>query len=200
MRFDPKKQSPAENYIFMLHAIVPRPIAFISTVGESGVFNLSPFSFFNGVCSDPPILSVSIAWKNGEKKDTLVNIENSKEFVVNIVTEPLALAMNASSASFPPEASEFKEVGLTPVPAALVKAPLVKESPINIECSLYRLIEVGTPPQGTTLVLGEIVQYHVHDEILENKKIDFQRLSVIGRMGGEFYARTTDIFKLNRPR
>ena len=184
----------------MLHAIVPRPIAFISTVGESGVFNLSPFSFFNGVCAEPPILSVSIALKNGEKKDTLVNIEYSKQFVVNVVTEPLFSAMNASSASFPPEVSEFQQVGLTPVPAAIVSAPLVKESPVNIECSLYRLIEIGSPPRGATLVLGEILQYHIGDEFLINRKIDFKKLCAIGRMGGEAYTRTTDMIQLKRPR
>ncbi|MHB8481936.1 MAG: flavin reductase family protein [Nitrospiria bacterium] len=200
MRFDPHQQSTVENYIFMLHAIVPRPIAFISTVGESGVFNLSPFSFFNGVCAKPPVLSVSIAWENGEKKDTLANIEYSKQFVVNVVTESMGSAMNASSASFPPEVSEFQQVGLTPVPAALVSAPLVKESPINIECALYRLIEVGAPPQGATLVLGEIIQYHIRDEILINGKIDFKKLCAIGRMGGENYTRTIDLIQLKRPR
>ena len=185
----------------MLHAIVPRPIAFISTVGKNGVFNLSPFSFFNGVCAEPSILSVSIAWKkDGKKKDTLVNIEASKQFVINIVTESMVSAMNAASALFPPEVSEFNQVGLTPVPAAMVKAPLVKESPINIECSLYRLIEIGAPPQGATLVLGEMIHYHVREEILENKKIDFKKLAAVGRMGGEFYTRTTDMIQLKRPR
>jgi flavin reductase (DIM6/NTAB) family NADH-FMN oxidoreductase RutF len=200
MRFDPGEQSLAENYLFMLSAIVPRPIAFISTVGENGVFNLSPFSFFNGVCAEPPILSVSFSRRDGKKKDTLQNIESSGQFVVSVVTEPLAKAMNESSAPFPADISEFEKVGLTPLPAEKVRAPLLKESPINMECVLYRLIEVGTPPRGSTLVLGEIVRYHIREEVMVKNKIDFKKLSAVGRMGGEFYTKTTDVFKLNRPR
>ncbi|MFI5303841.1 MAG: flavin reductase family protein [Nitrospiria bacterium] len=200
MWFNPGEQSTAANYLFMLNAIVPRPVAWISSVGENGVFNLAPFSFFNGVCAEPPILSVSIARRNGEKKDTLRNIEYSKQFVVNIVPLSLAEAMNASSASFPSEVSEFERVGLTPVPAQKVNAPLLFESPINIECRLYRLIEIGTPPGGATLVLGEIILYHIQDDILTDGQIDFKKFSPIGRLGREMNARIRDLFPLKRPR
>lgn len=199
MRYDSGEQSTTDKYLFMLSAIVPRPIALVSTVGQNGVFNLAPFSFFNGVSAEPPILSVSIARRDGKKKDTLRNIEFSKQFVVNVVTESLAEAMNESSAPFPPDISEFDRVKLTPIPAVKVVAPLVRESPIKMECTLYRLIEIGTPPHGSTLVLGEIVQYHIRDEILTNKKIDFNKLSAIGRMGREFYTKTTGLIQLKRP-
>ena len=200
MEYHPGEQSTAENYLFMLNAIVPRPVAWISTVGQNGLFNLAPFSFYNGVCAEPPVLSVSIARRAGEKKDTLRNIESSGEFVVSVVTETMAVAMNESSASFPPEVSEFERVGLTPVPATIVHAPLVQESPINMECRLFRLIEIGTPPQGATLVLGEIVHYHIHDGILTNGKIDFKKFIPIGRLGKEWNAGVKDLFSLKRPR
>lgn len=200
MEYHPGDQSTAENYLFMLNAIVPRPVAWVSTVGQDGVFNLAPFSFYNGVCAEPPVLSVSIARRAGEKKDTLRNIEYSGEFVVSVVTESMAVAMNESSASFPPDVSEFEQVGLTPVPARIVHAPLVQESPINMECRLFRLIEIGTPPQGATLVLGEIVHYHIHDGILTNGKIDLKKFFPIGRLGKEWNARTKDRFSLKRPR
>lgn len=200
MEYHPGEQSTAENYLFMLNAIVPRPVAWISTVGRNGLFNLAPFSFYNGVCAEPPVLSVSIARRAGEKKDTLRNIESSGEFVVSVVTETMAVAMNESSASFPPEVSEFERVGLTPVPATIVHAPLVQESPINMECRLFRLIEIGTPPQGATLVLGEIVHYHIHDGILTNGKIDFKKFIPIGRLGKEWNAGVKDLFSLKRPR
>ena len=200
MKFDPSDRSAVENYLFLLGAIVPRPIALVSTVSLTGVFNVAPFSFFNGVCAVPPILSVSIAPRDGKKKDTLINIEKGGEFVVNVVTEPMAAAMNESSAFYPPEVSEFIQAGFTPISAEKVKAPLVRESPISLECRLYRLVEVGTFPHGSTLVLGEIVFCHVIDEILENHRAGMEKLNAIGRMGGEFYTRTRDLFKMKRPK
>ncbi|MBI3593781.1 MAG: flavin reductase family protein [Nitrospirae bacterium] len=199
-QFDPGEQSTAENYLFMLNAIVPRPIAWISTLGQNGVENLAPFSFFNGVCAEPPIVSISIARRNGEKKDTLRNIEYSKEFVVNVVTESLASAMNESSASHSAEISEFKRAGLTPYPAQKVKAPLVLESPINMECQLYRLIEIGVPPQGSTLVLGQIVYCHLRHEILTDGQIDFKKFLPVGRLGRDMNLTARDLFPLRRPR
>jgi flavin reductase (DIM6/NTAB) family NADH-FMN oxidoreductase RutF len=200
MEYHPGDQSTAENYLFMLNAIVPRPVAWVSTVGQEGLFNLAPFSFYNGVCAEPFLLSVSIARRAGEKKDTLRNIENSGEFVVSVVAESMAAAMNESSASFPPDVSEFEQVGLTPIPARFVQAPLVRESPINMECRLFRLIEIGTPPQGTTLVLGEIIHYHIDDRILTNGKIDFKKFIPIGRLGKEWNAGLKNLFSLKRPR
>lgn len=200
MEYHPGDQSTAENYLFMLNAIVPRPVAWVSTVGKEGLFNLAPFSFYNGVCAEPPLLSVSIARRAGEKKDTLRNIENAGEFVVSVVSESMAGAMNKSSASFPPDVSEFEQVGLTPVPARFVQAPLVRESPINMECRLFRLIEIGTPPQGATLVLGEIIHYHIDDRILTNGRIDFKKFIPIGRLGKEWNSGAKDLFFLKRPR
>lgn len=200
MKFKPSDRSDAENYLFLLGAIVPRPIAFVSTVGPTGVFNLAPFSFYNGVCAIPPVLSISIAYRDREKKDTLVNIEQNREFVVNIVTEAIASAMNAASANLPPNISEFDQVGLTAVPAEIVKAPLVLESPINLECKLHQLITVGAPPHGATLVLGEVVFFHIKEEALDHHRIDMKKLKAVGRMGGEEYTRTGDLFKMKRPR
>jgi flavin reductase (DIM6/NTAB) family NADH-FMN oxidoreductase RutF len=198
--FNPGEQSTAENYLFMLNAIVPRPIAWISTLGQNGVKNLAPFSFFNGVCAEPPVISVSIARRSGKKKDTLRNIEHSGEFVVNMVTEALASAMNESSASLRSHESEFERAGVTPVPAQKVNAPLILESPVNIECRLDRLIEIGIPPQGSTLVLGQIVYYHVRTEILTGGQIDFEKFLPIGRLGREMNVTARNLFPLKRPR
>jgi flavin reductase (DIM6/NTAB) family NADH-FMN oxidoreductase RutF len=200
MRILPADQSPAENYLLMLGVIAPRPIAWVSTVGETGNYNLAPFSFFNGVSADPPILSLSIARRDGEKKDTLRNIEFTGDFVVNVVTRPLADAMNRSSASFPPEISEFEIAGLTPLPSEKVKAPRLGESPVQMECRLERLIEVGAPPRGSTLVLGEIVLFHLDERCLTDRKIDFKKFFPLGRGGRDRMTEIKEWFVLKRPR
>ncbi len=172
-------------YKLMTSCIVPRPIAWISTVSKNGVYNLAPFSYFAGVSSNPPLLMVSIGSReNGEKKDTWKNIEETGEFVVNIVTKELLDKMNISSISFDFEIDEFEKAGLTSEKSTIVKAPRVKESPINIECKKFEIINIG----NMGIVFGEIVNFHIKDEILNEKGyVDTKKLEIVGRLGGAEY-------------
>jgi flavin reductase (DIM6/NTAB) family NADH-FMN oxidoreductase RutF len=136
---------------------------------------------------------------DGKEKDTLKNIKATKEFVANIVSEDFAPQMNQCSAEYPPEIDEFKESGLTPVPSKIVKPPLVKEAKINMECKLLHLVEIGNKPGAGTVVIGEVVYFHVREDIYEDGKITLNKLKPVGRLGGTEYCRVTDIFSLPRP-
>lgn len=189
-------------YKIMTGAIVPRPIGWISTVDAHGVPNLAPYSFFNAVCSNPPTLLFcpAIRATDRERKDTLKNVIATGEFVVNIVTESLAEAMNLTSAEYPPEVSEFDEAGLTPAPSMAVRAPRVAESPIHFECKLDQIITIGETPGGASIVVGRVVHIHVADEVfIAPDKIDVRALKPVGRLAGTTYSRTRDLFDLKRP-
>ena len=202
MIVDPGATGPQEIYKLMVGVIVPRPIAFVSSVSADGVPNLAPFSFFTGISANPPVICFSpmIRGSDGAKKDTLRNIEETREFVVNIVSEEFAQQMNICSAEFPPDVDEFVASGLTPLPSDLVKAPRVKESGVNMECRLLQVVHVSEKPLGGSIVLGEVVRFHIADEICDDYKIDPDKLHPIGRMGGPTYTRTTDRFDMQRPK
>jgi flavin reductase (DIM6/NTAB) family NADH-FMN oxidoreductase RutF len=186
----------------MVGVIVPRPIAFVSTISPDGTLNLAPFSFFTGISANPPVICFSpmVRGSDGARKDTLRNIEAVKEFVVNVVSEEFADKMNICSTEFPAEVDEFSASGLTPVPSELVKPPRVKESHINMECRLVQIVDVSAKPLGGSLVIGEVLRFHVDDALIDNYKIDPDLLHPIGRMGGPTYTRTTDRFDLQRPK
>ncbi|MFH1087442.1 MAG: flavin reductase family protein [Chloroflexota bacterium] len=179
--------------------ISPRPIAWISTVAEDGTYNLAPFSFFNGISSRPPILLVSIGRRKGQKKDTIRNIEYSGDFVVNAVDESLAEKMNQTSADYPPNISEFKETGLTPLPGDKVKSPRLAESPVSMECVLLQVLQMGRIADNYSVVLGEVVRVHVRDTVIRNGEIDMSQLRLVARMGRDLYCRSRDIFEMKRP-
>ena len=188
-------------YKVMSGVIVPRPIAFVSTVDSEGTPNLAPFSYFMPVSDVPPILCISIGGRAGEAKDTLRNIEATGEFVVNVVTEEIGAAMNVTSAEYPPEVNEFSEAGLTASPAVRVRAPLVAESPVNMECRLLEILRFPRGRSGSGVVLGEIVLVHIRDELLRpDGSIDTLRLQALGRLSGALYCRTTDQVVHVRPR
>jgi flavin reductase (DIM6/NTAB) family NADH-FMN oxidoreductase RutF len=191
---------PAQTmYRVLIGSVVPRPIAFVSTMSESGVLNLAPFSFFNAFCADPPVVGFGPVWRN-PAKDTIAIIRATGEFVVNVVSEDIAEAMNICSAEFAPDVDEFAISTLTPVMSEVVKPPRVKESHINMECSLMQIIDFSEKPNGGSLVLGRIVRMHVDDEIIDSTyKIDAEKLRAIGRMGGPEYARTRYRFSMVRP-
>lgn len=187
-------------YKLMIGSIVPRPIAFVSTVNAKGNRNLAPFSFFNGVCSNPPtILFSTVIRKDGTHKDTLNNVEATKEFVVNMVSEDIAEQMNICSGEYPPDVDEFVESGLTPIPSDLVKPPRVKESMMSMECKLTQIVHIGNGPGGGCTVFGEIIRFHIDDRLFDNFRIDPEKLRAIGRMGGPSYTRTRDRFEMVRP-
>ena len=190
-----------DRYKLLIGSIVPRPIGFVSTISPSGIYNLAPFSFFNGVCSEPMtvLFCPVIRGSDGQEKDTLKNIKATKEFVVNIVSEEIAEKMNQCSAEYPYGVDEFKESGLTPSPSKIVKPPLVKEAKINMECKLLHLVEVGNRPGGGTVVIGEVVYFHANEDVYQDGKIILSKLKPVARLGGTDYARVTDIFSLPRP-
>jgi flavin reductase (DIM6/NTAB) family NADH-FMN oxidoreductase RutF len=203
MQVDPKTLSWQDTYKYLIGSVQPRPIAFVSTVNEAGQTNLAPFSFFTVVAANPPTICVSIMrqGKTGEKKDTLNNIEATKEFVVNIVSESFVEQMNRTAGNFPPDVSEFEVSGLTPVPSSIISVPRVGESLINLECRLTQIVEVGGDVGGAgSLVIGEVVQVHVADEIHYDGKIRTSVLNPVGRLAGDDYVRVTDTFTVVRDR
>ena len=202
MIINPPEHDYRDIYKLMIGAIVPRPIAFVSSISPEGALNLAPFSFFTGVSANPPVICFSpmIRGTDGNRKDTLNNIETTREFVVNIVSEDFAVQMNICSTEFPPEVDEFQQSGLTPISSDLVKAPRVKESKINLECRLLQVLHVSPKPLGGSLVLGEVLRFHIADELWDDYRIDPNKLRPIGRMGGPTYTRTTDRFDLVRPK
>ena len=202
MIVDPGTSRHQDIYKLLIGAIVPRPIALVSTVSPEGIRNLAPFSFFTGISSKPTLICFCPGPRPaGARKDTLRNISMTKEFVVNVVSEDIAEAMNLTSGEYPPEADEFVIAGLTPVASDLVKPPRVAESHVNMECRLYLTIEFSEEPGGGNLVIGEVVRFHVDDRLVENYKIDPDKLRPIGRMGGPTsYTRTRDRFDMVRPK
>lgn len=199
MIIDPAVTPPAINYKLLIGSVVPRPIAFVSTVSLEGARNLAPFSFFNAICAEPPVVCFSTSYRV-PNKDTLLNIQATGEFVVNIVSEEIAEQMNLCSGEYPHQQDEFEISGLTPVASDLVRPPRVRESHVNMECKLMQIVEVSTRPRGGSLILGEVIRFHVDDAIMENFRIDPDKLRAIGRMGGDDYARTRDRFAMVRPK
>ena len=201
MIIEPAQQEPRDIYRLMTGLIVPRPIAFVSTLSADGIRNLAPFSFFTAISANPPVVCFApmIRGRDAGLKDTLVNIEATGEFVVNIVSEEIAERMNSASADFPPEVDEFIESGLTPAPSDVVSPPRVAESPASMECTLVQIVHVSRKPLGGSLVLGEVVRFHVRDDLVRRFVVDPSKLRAIGRMEGSIYTRTTDRFELVRP-
>jgi flavin reductase (DIM6/NTAB) family NADH-FMN oxidoreductase RutF len=207
LRFDPAKDSPANLYKLMIGMIVPRPIAFVSTIDEHGTRNLAPFSFFMGCSADPPVICFVAAYRSGPRpaKDTLTNILATKEFVVNIVSEEFADKMNLTSADVDPEIDEFSLAGLTPQPSELVQPPRVAESHAQMECRLRQTLPISNQAGASnTVIFGDVLRFHVDEAVLDEDrsgyKIDPEKLKAIGRMGGPTYTRTRDRFDLTRPK
>ncbi|HEY96930.1 MAG TPA: flavin reductase family protein [Dehalococcoidia bacterium] len=201
MKIDPGSLSERQRHLFMGNLVVPRPIALVSTISPEGIPNLAPYSLFNIVCYHPvPIVFYTPMRKaGGQKKDSLVNVELTSEFVINLVTEEIAEKMNITSGNYPPEVDEFTVSHLTPVPADLVKASLVKESPFNLECRLYKIVPFGSPDIAGDMIMGEVLRVHVKDELWNDGIIDANHAHLIGRMGWGLYTRTHDLFEIGHP-
>lgn len=189
MDIDLNQLSTRERYAWMIRTILPRPIAFVSTISPEGVLNLAPFSYFNGVSSTPPVLSVAVGPKRGGlQKDTVRNIEATGELVVNVVTESIAEAMVKTAADWPPDVSEFDVSGLTPVASKVVRPPRVAESPVSFECQVAEIVKVGEEGFETSLILAEVVSLHVADEVLRGDMPDAEKIRPLARLGGDLYA------------
>lgn len=206
MQFDPESLDIAARYKLLVGAIVPRPIAWVSTISPDGRPNLAPFSFFNGVGSNPmTILFCPANTAEGAEKDTLRNCKPIAEggvgqCVVNIVSEELTARMAATAAELPHGESEFAFAGLTPAPSVRVRPPRVLESPVSYECEVQQVIRTNPgAPSGGNVVLARVVFVHVRDDLLDARhRIDPDKLRAVGRMGGEVYARTADRFEMPR--
>jgi flavin reductase (DIM6/NTAB) family NADH-FMN oxidoreductase RutF len=195
MQIDPAQQSPATNYKLLTNLVVPRPIAWVTTQNAAGMINLAPFSFFNAVGSNPLFVVVSIGLNDGGgAKDTLVNIRNKGEFVVNLVTEDLFEAMNISAADFPPDQSEMQAAGLDAAPSVHVQVPRVARAQVSLECRLHDTVALGV----NTLVIGQVVMFHVADQLV-GERMHINNFAPLGRMGSpSVYCRTSDRFDVAR--
>jgi len=199
MELDPRDLSHTAMYKLLIGCVVPRPIAWVSTVGEDGVHNLAPFSFFMGVCPDPPTIAFSSGPRDGAKKDTVRNLEHTGDFVVNVVDDAHAEQMNVTSGEYPPGVDEFTLAGLQAAPGVRVRAPRLASAPISLECRVAQIFRVGRGPHS--LVLGEIVHLHVRDDLYDGAtgRIDVRRLGPVGRLAGNLYTHVHDIFEMKRP-
>ena len=200
MKIDPANLDARAVHELLTASIMPRPIALVSTISKDGILNLAPFSYCSPICNKPSLVGFSIGTKrDGTRKDTLLNIQATWEFVINIVNESMAEKMSQTAYVYPPDVDEFEEVGLTPVKADLVKPPLVGESPISLECRVAQIMEFGIVSRRNSFVIGEVLRFHIKDGLYADGKVQSPEVKTIGRMGGDFYCRTTDCFDMERP-
>jgi flavin reductase (DIM6/NTAB) family NADH-FMN oxidoreductase RutF len=190
-----------EVYQLLVGIITPRPIAWVTTIDREGRVNLAPFSFFNIFSGAPPMVVFSpLLRRDGYKKDTLLNLDQVPEFVLNAATADLAAAVNASSKEYPYGENEATALGLELVPSSKVKPPRVKSSPTHLECRVRQIIPVGQGPMAGNLVLGEIIALHIDESVLDTSgKVDPHRLQTIARLGGDWFCRASDLFEMKRP-
>ncbi|HTI71785.1 MAG TPA: flavin reductase family protein [Candidatus Limnocylindria bacterium] len=201
MEIDPGKLNTRDMYQWMIQTIIPRPIAWVSTLSPGGVKNLAPFSFFAGICARPPTLMFCpVNDRFGNPKDTLRNMEATGEAVVHIVSHKVGAAMNDSAASLPPEVSEFEKFRIAEKPALKVKPPRVAEALVAYECVLDRIVRISEGPAGGNAVFCRIVHLHVADEVIGlDGLVDPVKLDPLGRLSGDYYTRLGERFTLERP-
>lgn len=201
LSIDPTSISERENYKFLIGSIIPRPIAFVKTLSEEGVLNGAPFSYFNIVSSNPPMISLSIQRTEGRQKDSARNITTLKEFVVHIVDEQNVEKINKTAASLPPNQSEIKLAGLTSIESVKVSVPGVKEAKVRLECVLEQSLELGgVNSPGCDFIIGRVVQYHIEDDIYAKGRIDPRGLAAVSRLAGANYAKIGETFEIERPK
>lgn len=199
LSIDPKTMTERDAYKFLIGSIIPRPIAFVTTLSEQGVLNAAPFSYFNIVSSNPPMISVSIQRVNGEHKDTARNAIYRKAFVVHICDESNIEVVNQTAARLPADVSEVEIIGLTPVQSTAIEVPGVEQSKIRMECVLDKAIPLGTDDAGCDLLIGRIVHFHIEEELYQNGRIDPLKLKPVSRLAGNNYATLGRIFEIERP-
>jgi flavin reductase (DIM6/NTAB) family NADH-FMN oxidoreductase RutF len=210
LTFNPANCDLKQNYKLLTGIVVPRPIALVSTIDRNGVVNLAPFSAFNLVGANPPAVlfcpalrvpgSSDASSHSDLRKDTLRNVEGTGEFVVNVVNEAIAAAVNDTAAEVPPEVNEFQLAGLTAIASEAVRPPRVAESPAQMECKLLQVIYVSRAPGAGVIVLGEVVRFHVRQDLFNDFRIDPAGLDAVGRMAGNTWVRTRDRIELIRPK
>jgi flavin reductase (DIM6/NTAB) family NADH-FMN oxidoreductase RutF len=197
MEIDPSTHP--NPYHLITSTVIPRPIGWVSSLDANGARNLAPFSFFNGVSGNPPMLIFSVGQREGRAKDTLANVIATKEFVWNVASEHIAQNMNLTSGNYAPDVDEFVVAGLTPIPSVKVKPPRVKEAFVTMECVLVQTVPL--PRSAHTIVIGEVVYMHIADEVLDaNGRVDPVKLAPIARLGGSsWYTTLGKLFEMKRP-
>ncbi len=201
MIYDPTEHPFSETHKLMIGSIVPRPIALVSTTSNNGINNLAPFSYFNGVCSRPPTIMFAPARRgwDGKEKDIFINIRDTKEFSINIVSEDIGEKMVKCSTDYDKGIDEYSESGLSPLPSKKIKPPIVSESKISFECILNQIVQIGKDDAGSGfIVIGTIVLFHIGDEVYDNGRIILDKLQPLGRVAGNGYVRSTNAFDIIR--
>lgn len=200
MRFNPNDLPKIANYKLLSGTVLPRPIGWISTVSKTGVYNLAPFSFFNGAGSDPPHVMFATERPLSGPKDTLQNVLDTGQFVANLVHEEVAEQMNLTATILPAEIDEFEFGQVTAVASDIVAPPRVAESLVSFECQLVHSYELeGSKEGGAVIIIGKILLFHIHDSILQDDyKIDLNAFKPIGRLAGGMYTRVNDLFRMDR--
>lgn len=194
----PTDLHPRDAYRLLISVVVPRPIGWASTIGADGSLNLAPFSFFNAVGGSPPTVLISVGQRTGNPKDTLRNVRETGEFVINIVDEGLAEAMNQTSGEWAYEVNEFERAGVTPVSSTDVKPPRVAEAPIALECKVTQIVPVIDTTY--TLILGRVLRFHIRSGLLRpDGSVDALRLRPVARLSGDEYATIGRVFEMKRP-
>jgi len=204
MILDLKVLKPVEKQYYLQHVIAPRPICFASTIDKDGKVNLSPFSFFNLFSTNPPVVIFSPArrLRDTTTKHTLQNVLEVPEVVINVVTYDMVQQISLASCEFPKGVNEFLKAGFTPIPATLVKPPMVKESKVNLECNVLEVKPLGTEGGSGNLVICEVLRMHIDDSLLdENKKIDQRKINHVARLGGDWYCQVNEqnLFMVEKP-
>jgi flavin reductase (DIM6/NTAB) family NADH-FMN oxidoreductase RutF len=201
MLIDVNQADPLAVYRTLIEVVTPRPIAWVTTIDVEGHVNLAPFSFFNTFGGHPPVVIFSPNRKrDGSKKDTLRNVEATREFVINAAVAAVAEQVNLSSKELPFGESEVQLAGLGLEPSQKVKPPRLRESPVHLECTLRQVLQIGEGARSANLVIGEIVLIHAADEVLDGRgRIDPRKLQTIARLGADYYCHTSDIFQMKRP-
>ncbi len=199
-KIDPADIDRRQLYRLMVGSVVPRPIAWVSTISKEGDVNLAPFSFFTCVSHSPPMLSISVGTKGQAQKHTTRNILETQGYVIHVVVNGMEEEMNICAGNFPPEVNEFEEAGLEAIPSDLVPAPRIANAPVAMECQFRNLITTGEGDEKTNLVIGEVIRWHIREDVMvEDKYIDPVLLQPVGRLAGNHYCRTQDVFELQRP-
>jgi flavin reductase (DIM6/NTAB) family NADH-FMN oxidoreductase RutF len=200
MQVDPKKMNQMESHHMLRNLVMPRPIALVSTVNHEGLVNVAPFSFFGVVSVMPPMLGIAIGRKQGMEKDTLVNVRNTRELVVNLVTETMAEKMNIAAMDFPSTESEVEPSGFAILPSTIVRPPLIADSPAQMECKVSDILKFGQDKGAHDFLIAEVVMFHVRDELWKDGLPDCLGMNILGRLGDDYYSGIREPFEIKRLR
>jgi flavin reductase (DIM6/NTAB) family NADH-FMN oxidoreductase RutF len=201
MQIDVASTPVVDVYHMLVGVVTPRPIAWVTTVDREGRVNLAPFSFFNAFGANPPVVVFSPTnRRDGSKKDTLLNVEATREFVIHASVASLAEKVNATSRELPHGESEVQYAGLHTQPSVKVKPPRLMESPVAMECKVRQIMPIGSGAIAANLVIGEVLMIHVDDAVLDaNGRVDPRKLKTVARLGGDYWCHTSDLFEQKRP-